>query len=103
MTPARSGGDRRFGIEPPADQQPIRLFAGVDFVGHLAINIDEIFPCARAELGEVEVRVAPYERVGGPFDHLDISLQAPTALVLLQLKTESAPIGAADHAKDVRV
>src|SRR6266404_9908779 len=88
-------------VQPPADEDPVRLFAGVDAVSHLAVEVDEVFACLRAELVEVEVRVAPHEWIERPHDLLHATLQAPGPLMLLEREREAARLAVGHDAEAV--
>ncbi len=87
----------------PADEDPVRLFTRVDAVSHLAVEIDQVFRSLRAQLDQVEVDVAPDERVGRPLHDLDLTRKAPAPLVLLELEPETPGFAVWQDAKDVRV
>src|SRR5438552_19058336 len=74
----------------PLDVNAIRGKALVQLVGHRAVEVTVIRARVRAELAEVEARVARFERVHRPRDDLDALIEAMVALRLLQLLCEPA-------------
>src|SRR5438445_7649316 len=101
--PAGGGRLCRLRIKAPCDEQAVRLIPRVDPVPHLSVEVDEVLRCDRAELGEVEVHVAPDQGVGRPLHRGDAARQTPAPLVLLQLEAEPARFAVWQHAKDVGV
>src|SRR4030088_3031773 len=91
------------GVELPADQKAVRLLARIDAVRHHAVKVDKVRARVGTELEQVEKGVATNQRIGCPFDDLHAALEAPPALVLLELEAESTNLAVRDHAKDVGV
>src|SRR5260370_37729330 len=90
-------------VQAPADEDPVGLFARVDAVGHLAVEVDQVLPRLRAELVEVEVRVALHKWVERPLDLLHAAVEAPDSLMLLQRKAEAVRLAFGDDTEDVRM
>ena len=87
----------------PSARRPGRCVAGVDGVGHLAVEVRLEADDAGAELGQVEVGVAPDERVERPRDDGDAPLRRPRPLVLLEGEPDVRALPRRQHAGDVRV
>src|SRR5260370_18586617 len=90
-------------VQAPADEDPVGLFARVDAVGHLAIEVDQVLPRLRAELVEVEVCVALHKWVERPLDLLHAAVETPDSLMLLQRKAEAVGLAAGDDTEDGRL
>jgi len=74
----------------PLDVNPIGRKAPIQLVRHRAVEVAVIRARVRAELSEIEARVARLERVHRPRDDLDALIEAVIALRLLQLLREPA-------------
>jgi len=73
----------------PFDIDAIGWKTLVELVGHRAVEVSVIRARIRAELPEVEPRVARFERVHRPRDDLDALVEAVIALRLLELLREA--------------
>src|SRR4029077_17071600 len=80
-----------------------RLLARIDPIAHRSVDVDQVLGRLRSELGQVEVGVATHERVCRPLHDPDLSREAPTSLVLLELESGAARVAAAEDPEDVRV
>src|SRR4051812_23413173 len=87
----------------PLHVDPVRREAGVELVGHRAVEITVVLARVGAELREIERRVAGLERIHRPRDDLDALIEAVIALRFLELARERRPAVLLAHGEHVRV
>ncbi len=80
----RGAGSR---IEVPPDDQTVGAIAGVDLVGHLAVERATERVGDRSQLPEVEPGVARHERIEGPAGHVDVLRRAPARAARASART----------------
>ena len=90
-------------MKAPPDQEAVRLVTRVDPVVHRPVEVDQVLDGVGAELHQVEVGVAADQWVKCPLDRRHAAINAPRALVLLELEAQAASLGVRQHAEDVRV
>ena len=100
---ATAGRDHLRGAQSPAHQQPVGVVVAVDGVEHRAVEVREVLVRVRAELDDVEVRVAADQRVEGPGDLGDAAAQRPGPLVQLEGEPDVAAVQAGVDSGDVAV
>jgi len=74
------GGDDALGVEMPFGEKAIRGQSAMQRAGGDAVKIGDIRANKGAEAIQIEVRVAGFERVEGPFDETDIARKGFLAL-----------------------
>ena len=89
--------------EPPAHQQPVGVVGAVDAVEHGAVEVPEVLVRLRAQLDDVEVRVAADQRVERPGDLRDPTAHRPGTLVQLEGEADVPPVQAGHDPGDVAV
>ena len=89
--------------EIPAEDDAVAVAARSARPRSSAVEVLVVGDDGRAELDEVEVRVAAHERVRRPRDRARAALERPAALELLQREAERAALELAVDAGDVRV
>ena len=94
--------DRRC-CDRPDDQQPVTDVTVVDLVVHPAVEVGQVRLDGGAQLGEVEPRVAPDQRVERPGDRPQPAGGRPLPLVQLEGGAGPEPTGRGSHRRQVRV